>query len=119
MQAPDAGHASSQLPPEQSVVHGDEAHVALQLPDEHEHVVPEQEALLRPAAVPGSATGGPPLGPPDVVVLLEPPHAQSVMAASIHVLKRERVIQIAFPLLVMGSSVGLGLAEVTGFFASR
>lgn len=83
---PEAGHVSAQLPPEQSVVHGDEAQVALQLPEEQEHVAPEQEALLRPAAVPGSATDGPPLGLPDVVVVPEPPHAQRVKAASVQVL---------------------------------
>ena len=54
MQSPEAGHVSSQLPAEQSIVHGDEVHAPVQLPDEQGHVPPEHGALERGAPVPGS-----------------------------------------------------------------
>jgi hypothetical protein len=84
---------SSQLPPEQSVAHGDEAHEAVQLPDEQAHVLPVQDAALREAAVPGSAMAGPPFGPPLVVVVLDPPHARMAEKPRIHATKRERIVQ--------------------------
>jgi len=66
-QAPERGHVNSQLPPEQSAVHGATVHELEQLPDEHEQVPPEHEVLDRAAGVPGSEMGGPPLGEPPVV----------------------------------------------------
>ena len=62
MQSPEGGHVSSQLPAEQSAVHGDEVHDAVQLPDEQEHIPPEQDTGERDEPVPGSGTAGPPLG---------------------------------------------------------
>jgi len=77
VQSPDAGQVSSQLPAEQSVVHGDVLHDALQLPDEHEHDPPEHGALERGVPVPGSGTEGPPFGlpPPPGPPPPEPLHA--------------------------------------------
>jgi hypothetical protein len=72
VQLPDGGHVSSQLPPEQSMVHGAAPHELEQLPEEHAHVPPEHEAFERAVPVPGSATGGPPLGEP-LLVLPDPP----------------------------------------------
>jgi hypothetical protein len=73
VQSPDDGHVSSQLPPEQSAVHGAAAHELEQLPEEHEHVPPEHAVFDRAVPVPGSATGGPPLGEPPPDVLPDPP----------------------------------------------
>jgi hypothetical protein len=64
VQSPVGGHTSSQLPEEQSIVQGDELQVLVQLPDEQEHVPPEQGPLARAPASPGSETAGPPLGVP-------------------------------------------------------
>ena len=94
MHAPDEGHVSSQLPPEQSVAHGGEAHVAVQLPEEHAHVLPVQVALLvREEAVPGSAIAGPPLGLPVVVEVLDPPHDAITELARTMVAKRRSIIE--------------------------
>ncbi len=82
VQSPVGGQMSSQLPAEQSAVQGVEVQVALQLPEEHEHVPLGHVVLERGAPVPGSEMGGPPFGvlppslePPLPTVLLEPPQA--------------------------------------------
>jgi hypothetical protein len=76
VQSPDAGQVSSQLPAEQSIVHGGALHEPWQLPDEQPHIPPEQATSFRGAPVPGSETAGPPLGdaPPPPTVLLDPLH---------------------------------------------
>jgi hypothetical protein len=79
---PDAGQVSSQLPPEQSVVHGGVAQDALQLPEEQLQLPPVHEALLRAPPVPGSAMGGPPFGVPVVVEGLEPLQAATTDRAT-------------------------------------
>jgi hypothetical protein len=78
VQSPVDGQVSSQLPAEQSAVHGDVLHDAAQLPDEQLQVPPVQGVLLRGVPVPGSTTAGPPLGVFVVEVLLEPLHAAIV-----------------------------------------
>jgi hypothetical protein len=75
VQPPDCGQVSSQLPAEQSIVHGDELHDPVQLPDEHGHVPPEHETPEREEPVPGSETGGPPFGLPPPPPPPEPPQA--------------------------------------------
>jgi hypothetical protein len=78
VQGPDGGQVSSQLPDEQSALHGAVLHEAWQLPAEQLHIPPEQDVGWRVAVVPGSAIAGPPFGLPPgelVVVLLPPPHA--------------------------------------------
>jgi hypothetical protein len=74
VQSPLDGHVSSQLPAEQSIVHGDELHDAVQLPDEHGQVPLEHDTPERGEPVPGSDTGGPPFGlaPPSPPLLLPP-----------------------------------------------
>lgn len=72
MQSPLGGQVSSQLPAEQSIVHGGDAQTPVQFPAEQEQVPPEQVALERGMPVPGSGTAGPPFGVPPP---LDPPHA--------------------------------------------
>jgi hypothetical protein len=91
VQAPVDGQVSSQLPAEQSAVHGDMLHEAAQLPDEQLQMPPVQEVLLRGVPVPGSATPGPPLGVVVVEVLLEPLHAAIVESARIVEAKKDRI----------------------------
>lgn len=93
MQAPEVGQVSSQLPAEQSVVQGEDAQAAVQLPDEQAHVPPVHGVVLREEAVPGSEIAGPPLGLPVVVVVLEPPHAAIVEIPSTSVTKSVRIIK--------------------------
>lgn len=91
MHEPLDGQVSSQLPAEQSAVHGDVLHDAAQLPDEQLQVPPVQEVLVRGVPVPGSAIAGPPLGALVVEVLLEPPHAAIVVSERIVEAKKERI----------------------------
>jgi hypothetical protein len=74
VQLPEGGHVSSQLPDEQSTVHGDVVHDPTQLPEEQLHVPAGHETLWRGTPVPGSDTAGPPLGDGPAVPL-EPLHA--------------------------------------------
>jgi hypothetical protein len=77
VQAPEGGHVSSQLPEEQSIVHGAEEHEPVQLPDEHGHAPPEHDTPERGAPVPGSEMGGPPFGLPPPPPPPELPHAMT------------------------------------------
>jgi hypothetical protein len=90
--APEAGQVNSQLPAEQSVVQGAEAHDAVQLPEEQAQLPPVHEAVERDPGVPGSAMAGPPFGVPVVVEVLEPPHAVITEKPSTEAAKRERII---------------------------
>jgi len=67
-------HTSSQLPLEQSIVHGDCEHWPEQPPLEHAQLPPVQGTVVRGEAPSGSVSGtsGPPFGP---VELDPPPHA--------------------------------------------
>jgi hypothetical protein len=63
-QLPVGGHVSSHDPDEQSIEHGDDAHVEAQWPLEHGHDPLVHACIDRPASVTGSGTTGSPLGPP-------------------------------------------------------
>lgn len=56
------------------MVHGDEAQLPAQFPEEQEQAPLEQLVLERGMPVPGSGTAGPPLGVPPPTVPLDPPH---------------------------------------------
>ncbi len=78
MHAPEAGQVSSQLPDEQSIVHGETSHALWQFPEEQAHIPPEHEVTWRAVPVPGSAIVGPPFGEPApalLIVPLDPPQA--------------------------------------------
>ena len=46
LQSPDGGQVSSQLPDEQSIMHGEEVQALWQLPDEQLHVPPPEHEVL-------------------------------------------------------------------------
>jgi hypothetical protein len=74
LQSPEGGQVSSQLPEEQSIVQGPALHADTQFPELQLHVFPGHCRAVRGVPVPGSATTGPPFGPPLPPGLLEPPH---------------------------------------------